>query len=243
MIGAGNQPQSNRGGKAREESSSPLEQGLIWFLLFAFSSGALAHALTEVLPVTRVTTDALLLVVNGLLIYAIYRRNLDHRLLVWLGFAYCFTFAAEAVGVATGALFGEYTYGATMWWQWLGVPFVIALNWCVLTLASNELILRLFGGSASPRLSRNFTEAVLIAALASIILALYDVAIEPVAIKLDYWQWVGGEIPLQNYLMWALLAFLISLPLQLLRIRFRSPLLLVYFFAQLFFFLVLNVAL
>ena len=73
--------------------------------------------------------------------------------------------------------------------------------------------------------------------------AIYDVAIEPVAIALDYWQWGGGEIPLQNYLAWAAIACLISLPLHLLKIRFRSPVQLVYLFAQLFFFALLNLML
>ena len=216
---------------ASGQELSNTERYLAAFLVFAFASGALAHTLPAVLPVTRYTTDGLLLVLNGLLLYSLYRRNGDTRLWIWLAGAYVFTFAAEAVGVATGLLFGDYAYGPTMWWQWLGVPFVIALNWCALTLATNELAARIVHGP------------VLTALVASIIIAAYDVAIEPVAIKLDYWQWAGGTIPLQNYLMWAVVAFLISLPLQLLRIRFRSPLLLVYLFAQLFFFLVLNLAL
>ncbi|NJB87547.1 putative membrane protein [Lewinella marina] len=211
---------------------TPFEKYLAAFLLFAFASGALAHTLPAVLPVTRYTTDGLLLVINGLLLYSLYRRHGDGRLWGWLAFAYCFTFAAEAVGVATGAIFGDYAYGPTMWWQWLGVPFVIALNWCALTLATNDLAERIIG----PR-------PLAAAALASVLIALYDVAIEPVAIALDYWQWAGGEIPLRNYLMWAVVAFLISLPLQLLGIRYRSPVLLVYLLAQLFFFVVLNLAL
>lgn len=207
------------------------EKYLLFFLVFAFASGALAHALPAVLPVTRYTTDALLLVLNGLLLYAIYRRNGDARLWIWLAVAYCFTFAVEAMGVATGQIFGIYAYGPTMRWQWLGVPFVIALNWCALTLATNDLALR-------------FTRRPWMAAvIASILIALYDVAIEPVAIALDYWQWEAGAVPLQNYLAWAGVALLISLPLQLLKIRFRSPLLLVYLLAQLFFFLVLNLVL
>jgi putative membrane protein len=227
------------------------EKKFAYFLVFAFASGALAHTLPAVLPVTRYTTDGLLLVVNGLLFYFLYQRHGDGRLLIWLALAYAFTFAIEAIGVATGALFGDYAYGATMWWQWLDVPFVIALNWCALTLACNDVASYIIGRGAPLRatpqrapLRATPQRAPLQAALlASILIALYDVAIEPVAIKLDYWQWAGGTIPLQNYLMWALVAFLISLPLQLLNIRFRSPLLWVYLLAQLFFFLVLNVAL
>lgn len=226
-------------------------------MLFAFASGALAHCLPAVLPVTKITTDGLLFVLNGLVLYAIYRRNGDKRLFWWLAVAYWFTFAMEAVGVASGAVFGQYAYGPTMWFQWLGVPFVIALNWCVLTLACNELACRIIpsqtpshGGGAHENAARSATNRqspipyllslILTAALAATLTALYDVAIEPVAIALDYWQWASGEIPLQNYLAWAAIAFLISLPLHLLKIRFRSPVLLVYLFAQLFFFLVLN---
>ncbi|WP_246144086.1 carotenoid biosynthesis protein [Neolewinella aurantiaca] len=199
---------------------------------------------------------------NGLVLYAIYRSNEDKRLFLWLAVAYAFTFVMEALGVATGAIFGEYKYGPTMWFQWLGVPFVIALNWCVLTLACNEVAIRLlerFFPPASPtnRESRIANQESRISdpaapltnyslpttyypLLAAILTALYDVTIEPVAIALDYWQWGRGEIPLQNYLAWAAIAFLISLPLYLFRIRFRSPVLLVYFLAQLFFFVVLN---
>lgn len=205
------------------------------------------------LPITKLTTDGLLFVLNGLVLYAIYRRNGDRRLFWWLLVAYWFTFAMEAAGVATGAIFGEYAYGPTMWFQWLGVPFVIALNWCVLTLACNEAAMRIMErlfptmtSAMSPTPANRISNTpyhishILPAVLAATMTAGYDVAIEPVAISLDYWQWGGGEIPLQNYLAWAGIAFLISLPLHLFKIRFRSPVLLVYLFAQLFFFLVLN---
>ncbi len=225
------------------------DRGLSYFLIFAFVSGTLAHLLPAVLPVTRVTTDGLLFVLNGLVLYAIYRRHQDRRLFVWLFIAYWFTFTMEALGVATGAIFGEYAYGPTMWFQWLGVPFVIALNWCVLTLACNDFAARLMKSSKTDEVDQesrstiSVAHSVAVAAIAGCLTALYDVAIEPVAIYLDYWQWGGGEIPLQNYLAWAAIAFVISLPLQLLNIRFRSPVLLVYLLAQLFFFLVLNVML
>lgn len=201
------------------------------FLVFAFASGALAHLLPSVREVTTYTTDFFLLFSNGLLLLAIFQRNRDQRLWWWLAAAYLFTFAAEAVGVASGAVFGEYAYGSTMRWQYLGVPFVIALNWVVLTLAANQLV------------AERLRSPLAIALGAGIVLAVYDVAIEPVAIELDYWQWANGSIPLQNYLAWAAVAAIISWPLQQLKIRFSSPLLMVYFWAQLAFFIILNLAL
>lgn len=204
---------------------------LTYFLLFSFASGTLAHLWPAVRHLTLYTTDPLLLVINGLLLVELYRSNRDVRLWYWLAGAYIFTFFVEATGVATGAIFGEYHYGETMRWQWLGVPFVIALNWAMLTLAANELVLRWV------------KSAFIVSLLAGVVLALYDVVIEPVAISLDYWQWAAPTVPLQNYLAWAVVGAIISLPLHWWKIRFRSPVLLVYFFAQLFFFLALNIGL
>ncbi|NJO86903.1 MAG: carotenoid biosynthesis protein, partial [Lewinella sp.] len=170
------------------------ERYLAYFLVFAYASGTLAHLWPAIVPLTRYTTDPLLLIVNSLLLWAIYRRQQDARLWSWLLFAYLLTFTLEALGVATGAVFGHYQYGPTMRWQALNVPFVIALNWAVLTLAANDLL-----GRWAPRWPGLAT-----AAAAGVLLAAYDVVIEPVAIKLSYWQWEGGHIPLQNYLAWAL---------------------------------------
>ena len=223
--------------RARQPPLNALERWLIGFLLFAYASGALAHTLPAILPVTRWITDGLLFFLNGLVLTAIYLRNRGAMLFWWLLVAYVFTFTVEALGVATGAIFGEYAYGPTMWVQWLGVPLVIALNWCMLTLAANDVTDRLAGLLAIRK--EGLMYAVLAALLSAILLALYDIAIEPVAIALDYWQWGRGEIPLQNYLAWGLVAFMISLPLRLLRIRYQSRVLAVYFFAQLTFFLIL----
>ena len=224
-------------GERERTGTSELERYVIAGLIFYFASGTLAHTLPAVLPVTRYITDVLLFATNGVILYTLYRQHRDRALLTWLGLAYVFTFATEAVGVATGAVFGEYAYGATMWVQWLGVPFAIALNWCVLTLACNDLSIRLLGPAGEKQF---LLKSVLLALASSVLIALYDVVIEPVAIALDYWTWAAVEIPLQNYLAWGVVAFIISLPLHLLRIRFTSPVLIVYLFAQLFFFAALN---
>ena len=38
-----------------------------------------------------------------------------------------------------------------------------------------------------------------------------DFFIEPIAISLDFWSWKYDTIPLQNYLGWFLIAFLLQL--------------------------------
>lgn len=197
-------------------------------MAFLYASGLVAHAVPSLRPLTAFTADIFLLIINGVLLWFIFRRNADRRLWIWAAAAYAFTFAIEALGVATGDIFGEYAYGSGMKVQWLGVPLVIALNWTLLTLGVNELAARLF---RSPWL---------MASAAAVLMAAYDWFIEPVAIALDYWTWAGGEIPVQNYIAWAVVAFVASVPLHLFRIRFRHPLLPVYLGVQLLYFIVLQ---
>lgn len=198
-------------------------------MVFLFASGLVAHAVHSLRPLTTSTTDLFLLLINGSLLWLLIRSNGDRRLWLWSLAVYVFTFSVEAIGVATGAIFGEYAYGAGMKVQWLGVPLVIALNWTLLILGVNDLTSRL---PASPWLR---------AAAAALLIAAYDWFIEPVAIRLDYWQWAtGSNIPLQNYIAWAVVAFMASLPLHLLRIRFRHWLLPLYLGVQWLYFVLMG---
>ncbi len=206
-----------------------------WFagvMIFLYASGLVAHAVPALRPLTASTTDIFLAGINSVLFWLIFQRHQDLRLGMWALVTYCFTFTIEALGVATGAIFGAYTYGEGMKVQWLGVPLVIALNWTLLILGVNHLAAHFF---RSPWLASAF---------AALLIATYDWFIEPVAIRLEYWTWAGGdEIPFQNYVAWAVVAFVASLPLNLLRIRFRHPLLPLYLLVQWVYFILMRVVL
>ena len=126
--------------------------------------------------------------------------------------------------MATGHIFGSYTYGPTLYGQFLHVPIVIALNWTLLILATNTL-----AGLFTHR-------PVFRSLLAGLAIVGFDLLVEPVAIALDYWTWAGGAVPLQNYLAWLVIGFLFSLPLNVWRIRYDSVALLAYLLAQVLFF-------
>ena len=207
------------------------ERWFVYILVYLFLSGLIAHLVPKIYPFTRYTTDLFLLMINGTLLYFLFEKNKDQNIWWWAAITYLGTFSLEAIGVATGKVFGAYHYGETMFLQVLNVPLVIALNWTVLILAVNNLMYR-------------WTQRpILLAILSGLFIAVYDYFIEPVAIRLDYWQWEAAEIPLQNYLAWAVIAFLFSLPLHLWKIKFRSPLLSIYLFVQLIYFILLNLLL
>jgi bisanhydrobacterioruberin hydratase len=109
--------------------------------------------------------------------------------------AYFVGFLIEALGVYTGVIFGHYHYGATLGPKVLNVPLVIGANWLTLIYSAGVI--------ANQWHSANWIKALLAAGMVVGI----DTLIEPVAIRLDFWSWVGGTIPFQNYVAWYIISF------------------------------------
>jgi putative membrane protein len=70
-----------------------------------------------------------------------------------------------------------------------------------------------------------------------------DFLVEPVAMKLGFWSWEDGIIPLQNYIMWFVTSILIHGLIYLFRIKINAKISFVIFIAQLIFFGFLNIIL
>lgn len=113
---------------------------------------------------------------------------------------------AEMIGIHTGILFGEYYYGENLGAKLNGVPFIIGINWGILSVGACSVVSRFHNG--------NIFLSVLMSAL---LMTLLDVLIEPVAIQSDYWHWKTSYIPLKNYLSW----FFISMPLHYLYFKWK----------------------
>jgi putative membrane protein len=105
-------------------------------------------------------------------------------------------FGVEVLGVHTGLVFGEYSYGQTLGWKWLEVPVIIGCNWLFLLIGTAGFVHRL---RIAPALR---------VAIGAALMTAMDVLIEPVAIYLGYWDWAGGTPPLQNYLAWFVVSLL-----------------------------------
>ncbi len=137
-----------------------------------------------------------LLISFGLLIW----NQPEKAMRFWLGCVVVFLlcFGTEAVGVATGWPFGNYTYGKTLGVKMFEVPLVIGINWVMLTISAC---------SSATIFTQNKVKTILLASLA---LTTLDFLMEPVAIQLDFWNWDNGQIPIENYVSWFVLALLAS---------------------------------
>ncbi len=112
----------------------------------------------------------------------------------------------ELIGTKTGLLFGNYAYGSNLGPKFMGVPWMIGINWGILVVCSAAVV--------NPLKSNIFTKAL----LAALIMTGLDVLLEPVAIESDFWSWKSGTIPIYNYICW----FAIALPLQWINFKVKA---------------------
>lgn len=195
----------------------------IWLVLFG--GGVIAHLTPLLYPLTTYITDVLLFATNGIVLYRVHEESPSRERLFWLSVAATITFFIEVAGVATGDIFGNYHYGDTLLIQGLDVPFVIALNWAVLVLATTDF---------AARFTRNPFWG---ASISALIIVAFDLAMEPVAVALNYWVWEDGFIPVQNYFAWFAIAWWLAFALFVMKLTTDSKILRIYFFIQLGFFL------
>jgi len=190
--------------------------------------GVVGHLIADIRPLffwltpyNLVLTTVVLLLMNSI-------KTKDFLV---LSIVFLIGFSVEVIGVKTGLLFGNYQYGETLGFKWLNVPLVIGLNWVLLNLAGHGLV------------NKFIKNIILKSVLAAILIVLLDILIEPVAIQIDYWSWENNIIPLQNYLMWFGVSFVIQLIItkSKINIDFKSSTLMI--LLQLLFFTILNLAL
>ncbi len=173
-------------------------------LAILMAVGTVGHLQPGTLPLMLKLTPGFGLL-TGLVVLAQALARDGWKFAAWVAGTYVFTFAAEAAGVATGAIFGTYTYGPVLGPAWRGVPLLIAFNWVVVVHGACCVA----GRRLPPGTSRWRRPA--LALLAGAACAAFDFLMEPVAVRLDYWRWAGGAIPLQNYAAWFTVATLAGL--------------------------------
>jgi putative membrane protein len=190
--------------------------------------GAIGHLIVQLKPLFLWLTPYNLVLTTLIFLHL---NSVNKKDLLTLFIIFLIGFFVEVIGVKTGLLFGTYNYGESLGLKWLDVPLVIGLNWVLLNLAGHGIV------------NKFLKNTILKSVLASILIVLLDVLIEPVAIQIDYWSWENNSIPLQNYLMWFGVSFVIQLLINYskIKINFKSSLLMI--LLQLIFFTILNLAL
>ena len=177
---------------------------IAFVVLIMYAVGLAGHLQVKTLPLVLSLTPVFLLVFGTMALLPSLAAN-GWRFAWWAIITYFFTLLVEAAGVATGSIFGEYVYGPTLGWSWHGVPLIIGFNWILTVNGSVCMASRVVPEGHG--VARKAGLVLLAAALATA----FDFVLEPVAVRLDYWRWRDGVIPLQNYVAWFLTAGLVAI--------------------------------
>ncbi|MFT7267924.1 MAG: putative membrane protein [Candidatus Endobugula sp.] len=196
------------------------------FLIATHTAGAIGLLYEPTSALFQMLTPFNLLVTGALIFHFEEKKTTSYFIFIFLIAA--LGFFAEVLGVKTGVIFGEYTYGDTLGFKIFDVPLSIGLNWAILIYIS---------GIVSNRIAKNTIVRSVIGALIMVVL---DILIEPVAIEYDFWNWGAANIPMQNYFGWFILSLLLHGIFQKLKFEKNNTLALKLLIIQFIFFAVLN---
>jgi putative membrane protein len=124
---------------------------------------------------------------------------LDRRAVGVLSMLVAYTYAIEAVGLATGFPYGEFRYLADVGPMVEGVPVALPLFFVPLALNSYLLATLLLGPGRRGGL--------FLLPLALGLLLVVDLVLDPAAVAIGFWTYDGGPyygVPVSNYFGWAL---------------------------------------
>lgn len=205
-------------------------------IIIFFSVGIIGHIvlLKPMVQITSLTLFFLILLISTSNYFFLSKVD-RKRFLIFVFMVFTITLIIEIVGVKTSLIFGRYHYPNILQPRIFGVPLIIGLNWVFVVLGSYALSCKLFG---------NVYLKIIMSAVFSVF---FDFVMEPIAIKLQYWEWLDNVglpskiIPFQNYLSWFVLSLIISYLIYKFKIHYKSNIIITYWFAQLFFFQLLQI--
>jgi bisanhydrobacterioruberin hydratase len=192
-----------------------------------YSVGITGHLIVSTRDLMTMLTPFTLFLTGGVVAYKSFYKA-DSKFILWGIITYLITYLLEVAGVKTGLVFGEYIYGNALGFRVLEVPLVIGFNWVLVILGAISI-------------SKSFSDNIfIISVLAAILSVIFDYFLEPVAIKLDYWEWEAIAVPLQNYIAWFIITYIFSFVLLKIKSDFKEGITREYFLIQFVFFVTLN---
>ena len=215
----------------------------IFIALLFHISGVIGILFTPYKDWFIANTPLNLVVMLVLLIWMQPQKNISF----FLFFAICFLvgMGTEIIGVNTGKLFGHYYYGTIMGSKLNGVPYLIGINWFVVVFCSGIIITKLNNWIEDKYLVEglqmsSFLKTVSFILDGALLATLFDYNLEPVAIKLNFWQWQNNQIPLYNFICWFIISALLLVVFRRLNFNKNNHFAIHLFTIQLLFFIALQ---
>jgi len=171
--------------KANKKNISIL---IIWLVHVSGFMGMLFYDLNFFAGFTSVN-----LLLMSIILFLNFKLDSKYHLLSFL-LIFLITMVTESLGANYGLIFGDYEYGNNLGFKLFGVPYLIGVNWIILTAIS---------GNIASFLTKN-RSIVLTIIIGAILMLAMDFVMEPIAPKLDMWRFKNLIVPSSNYVGWLL---------------------------------------
>lgn len=166
---------------------------LLYFLLFF---GGLWHILGIFQSIMDFTAQFMIILIAIFTYLEYFNLNNQTKVLSYSIIIIMLGFLIELIGHDTGFIFGEYKYQEVLNLKLGGVPIAIGFAWLSMILSSFALLQR-------TKLYELIAHKPIIKAIwIGIFMTIFDLFMEPAAVKLNYWTWDIGIVPLLNYFAW-----------------------------------------
>ena len=203
------------------------ENRWIGFLLLCYFSGLIGISLAEYQNLFLPLTPFNLLLT--LIVFYKVNKDFSTRFLFLSCLIFLIGFCVEAIGVATGVLFGSYAYGNLFGFKIFETPIIIGVNWLFLALSAYGVV-------------QYFSKkAFYLILFPPLIMTALDFLVEPVAMELGFWHWENDIIPFQNYVMWFATSLIIHGLIYFFRPKIDAKISFIVLAIQILFFGILNI--
>lgn len=204
------------------------ERLISWILVLFYVIGAIGFMIPS-MSVMFFQLTPLALLTTFLFVLLYHEKPYNSKTILLFVFIYLSGLLIEIIGVKTGVIFGSYRYGSGLGIKVWDTPLIIGINWLLLTYTTHSLV------------SKWKISQFLKITLASGMMLIYDIILEQAAPFMEMWSFSNLEVPMKNYIVWFLLAFLFNTLLTLFKIDTRNKMAPKLFIMQLVFFTVLTV--
>jgi putative membrane protein len=192
--------------------------------LIGFYVPALQPAFIKIVPF-------FILLMVGVICFS--HQEFDAKFAIFIALVVLFGYGAEWKGVNKHTLFGDYSYGNTLGIKYDDVPLIIGFNWLLTTYAVGVFMRYIIEGYASMRIIGG-----------ALLMVFFDMLIEPVAVKFDYWHWHIGNsqltAPISNFIDWFFVGLILLTAFELFQFKKQSRVGVVMFAAQVLFFILMR---
>ncbi len=199
--------------------------GSLVFLIIIYTVGMIGlntefkNEIAALTPYTLVLS-AIVLLLN--------HREWNRYFVIFVAFAAISGYLIELIGIESKLIFGTYSYGKTLGYKLYEVPIVMGLNW-FLMVYSCGMVANLFRFGV-------FIKSI----VGAFLMVILDLSLEPVAVNLDFWTWENGIIPIQNYIAWFIVAFVLLIYFHKLELKKMNRIAVGLFIIQYIFFFILS---